>query len=81
MLKAADLAEPNIVVAVEPVSVSVSDAGAILGVSSRTIETLVARGTLESFRIGNRRLIAVEDIRDYVARQRTLTRKGSPDEN
>jgi excisionase family DNA binding protein len=46
--------------------VSISEAAAALGLSHRTVRSLVYAGTLRSIKIGARRLIAVDDLEGYV---------------
>jgi excisionase family DNA binding protein len=46
--------------------VSISEAAAALGLSHRTIRTLVYAGKLRSIKVGTRRLIAVEDLESFV---------------
>jgi excisionase family DNA binding protein len=42
-----------------------------LGVSRDTVDRLVARGELRSFRVGRRRLISADALRDFIdARER-----------
>jgi excisionase family DNA binding protein len=46
--------------------VSISEAAEALGVSHRTVRSLVYAGTLRSIKVGARRLIAVEDLEGFV---------------
>ncbi|NJL32379.1 MAG: helix-turn-helix domain-containing protein [Phycisphaerales bacterium] len=52
--------------AIPALALSVHDAAAALGVSGRTIEKMVARGELPSFRVGDRRLFSVDSLRAWV---------------
>jgi excisionase family DNA binding protein len=45
---------------------SISEAAEALGVSHRTVRSLVYAGTLRSIKVGTRRLIAVEDLEGFV---------------
>ena len=69
MIQRPDMVEPTIAVTAPPVSVSVPTAAMMIGVSARLIEQLVADGDLASFKIRNRRLIAVSAIEQFVADQ------------
>jgi excisionase family DNA binding protein len=50
--------------------VSISEAAAALGLSHRTVRSLVYAGELRSIKVGARRLIAVDDLEGFV---RSLT--------
>ncbi|TMB70446.1 MAG: helix-turn-helix domain-containing protein [Chloroflexi bacterium] len=54
---------------VERVSLSVNEAAAALGVGRDLVFRALNSGTLKSFRIGGRRLILVDDLKDYAQRQ------------
>ena len=51
----------------------VREAGQYLSIGRSTVYELLARGELESVRIGDRRLIKVEDLDDYVNRLRAAS--------
>lgn len=56
-------------------AVSVRQAGKILGgLSHTTVYRLINDGKLRSFRVGRRRLIGVDAIRDYIAEAEKDTR-------
>jgi excisionase family DNA binding protein len=46
--------------------VSTAEAAAALGLSHRTVRSLVYAGTLRSIKVGARRLIAVQDLESFV---------------
>ncbi|MHB8489355.1 MAG: helix-turn-helix domain-containing protein [Candidatus Dormibacteria bacterium] len=46
--------------------VSISEAAAALGLSHRSVRSLVYAGKLRSCKVGARRLIAVEDLESFV---------------
>ncbi|MEX2375395.1 MAG: helix-turn-helix domain-containing protein [Dehalococcoidia bacterium] len=56
--------------AIAPVLVSVEDAASALGVRRTTAWELIRRGDLRSLKIGQRRLVEVEAIQQYVERLR-----------
>jgi excisionase family DNA binding protein len=49
-----------------PISISIKESGAVLGVSANTVRRLVAAGRLPSIRIGRRRLVPVEALKEMV---------------
>ena len=49
-----------------PISLSIKESGAVLGVSANTVRRLVAAGRLPSIRIGRRRLVPVEALKEMV---------------
>jgi len=51
---------------VEPLAVKSKTAAAMLGLSTTTIDTLVAKGELQARRAGKVRLILTSSIRDYL---------------
>lgn len=55
-------------VAVEPLAVDLREAARRLGVSPRTVATMVAERKIESFTIGRRRLVPVAALSAYVAK-------------
>jgi len=52
---------------VECITVSVKDAVRLTGLPRTTIYSLVRDGTLKSLKVGRRRLITTESIREFVA--------------
>jgi excisionase family DNA binding protein len=65
---------------IEPLAVGVNDAGRMLGVSRRTVWTLLRDGALpRSFSIGSRRLIPVEDLERFVQERAGAARPSSLD--
>jgi excisionase family DNA binding protein len=50
-------------------SVGLRDAAGVLGLSHRTIQGMVQRGELPSFKVGDRRLLSVAELRRWVDRQ------------
>jgi len=51
----------------ERLAVSVAEAGEALGLGETLIRELIARGTLQSVRVGRRVLVPADALRDYVA--------------
>ena len=45
---------------------SLPEVAAALGLSQRTVRGLIYKGQLSSCRVGSRRLVAVDDLEDYV---------------
>jgi excisionase family DNA binding protein len=54
------------------ISVSVEEAAQRLGSTRTAVYELIARGTLRSFKIGKRRLIAVTELERFVERQTSV---------
>jgi len=54
---------------IEKMALSISEAAKLLGVSRPTMYTLVNRTDFPSFRVGSRRLIPVDGLRDWMAKQ------------
>lgn len=50
----------------ERITVSVQDAGAMLGISARQVQIFIEQNILRSRKIGRRRLILVDDLRKFV---------------
>ena len=46
--------------------VSVSEAAAALGISHRSVRGLIYTGDLRSVKVGRRRLLAVDDLENFV---------------
>ena len=78
MLNRPDMVEPVIQVTTPPVSVSVATAADMIGISERLVEQLVASGELASFKVRNRRLIAVAAIAEFVDVAQQQTAKNKP---
>ena len=53
-------------------AVGIAEAARRLGVCSRTVASLVARGELASRKIGRRRLIRVADLETFLRRDHSL---------
>ncbi len=49
-------------------TISIPGAAGRLGIGLSTAKLLVARGELKTIRIGRRRLVLADSLRDYVAR-------------
>lgn len=54
---------------IEKMALSITEAAKLLGVSRPTMYTLVNRADFPSFRVGSRRLIPVDGLRDWMAKQ------------
>jgi len=54
---------------VEPLALSISQAASALSVSERQIYVLAARDGLPTIKIGGRRLVRVDDLREWLAAQ------------
>ena len=61
--------EPRIVVQVEPVLVTREVAADLLGLSSRTVDTLIADGRLPVVRVGRSVRLRVSDLRAWADAQ------------
>lgn len=55
----------------EPLAISASEAARLLGVSRPTIYQYIGRQDFPSFRLGNRTLVSVEGLREWI-RKRTM---------
>ena len=53
----------------EPLAISAAETARILDVSRPTVYTLMQREDFPSFKVGNRTLISVEGLRDWVRKQ------------
>jgi excisionase family DNA binding protein len=51
----------------EPLTIRIDDARKAIGVGRTTIYSLIANGQIETVKIGRRRLIRVDSIRQLVA--------------
>jgi excisionase family DNA binding protein len=63
----ADIFAPIPVEPVPRVALSVAEAAKALSLSDRTITSMIARGEIPVVRIGKRRLIPVDGLREWVA--------------
>lgn len=55
----------------EPLAISASEAARLLGVSRPTIYQYIGRQDFPSFRLGNRTLVSVEGLREWIRKQAT----------
>jgi len=62
---------------VERISYSVVEAAAKIGISSRTLWSLIRQGQIGTFRIGTRVLIPADVLRAFIA-ERTSMVNGNP---
>lgn len=53
----------------EPLAVSAPEAARLLGVSKPTIYRYMNRSDFPSFKLGNRTLISVDGLREWIAKQ------------
>ena len=53
---------------IAPLSVSVEDAARIVGYSRSGIYELIARGDLNAFKLGKRRLILMTELKSWIER-------------
>lgn len=53
----------------EPLAYSVDEAAQVLGVSKPTLYKYVHREDFPSFKLGNRTLVSVNGLREWIARQ------------
>lgn len=53
----------------EPLAVSAAEAARLLSVSRPTVYTLLNQADFPSFRVGNRVLVSVAGLRDWIDRQ------------
>jgi excisionase family DNA binding protein len=51
----------------EAIAVSINDAAKALGLGRTSVYAMIADGRLEAFKLGRRRLVTVESIRQLVA--------------
>ncbi|MFK3641732.1 MULTISPECIES: helix-turn-helix domain-containing protein [Pseudomonas] len=54
---------------ISPLSVGVDESARLIGVARSMMYELLARGDLQSFKIGRRRLILVKDLEAFIDRQ------------
>ena len=55
---------------IERIALSVSEVATALGVSARTVRSLLKEGSLPCIRIGTRVLVEVEEVRKFINRRR-----------
>ena len=65
-----DIFTPIPVEPVPRVTLSVAEAAKALGISDRTVTTLISEGKIPNVRVGKRRLIPVDGLREW-AKNRT----------
>ena len=75
----ADSCLPSVDGVLQPLALSIRQACAVAGVSRSTLYEEIAAGRLKSIRIGARRLILVEDLRDWLRAHREVGLPSSPD--
>lgn len=54
---------------ISPLSVGVDESARLIGVARSMMYEILARGDLQSFKIGRRRLILVKDLEAFIDRQ------------
>lgn len=54
---------------ISPLSVGVDESARLIGVARSMMYELLARGDLQSFKIGRRRLILIKDLEAFIDRQ------------
>lgn len=59
----------NLQASMNPLSVGVDEAARMIGVARSMLYVLLARGEIESFKLGRRRLILVKTLEAYINRQ------------
>ena len=55
--------------AMNPLSVGVEDGARLIGVARSMFYEMLARGEIESFKLGRRRLILVKNLETFINRQ------------
>lgn len=53
----------------KPISVGVDEAARLIGVARSMLYEMIARGELETFKLGRRRLVRVKTLEAFVKRQ------------
>ena len=66
---------------IQPLAVSVSEAGTLLGVKRTSVYKAVHRGDIKLLKIGRRSLIQTQSIRSYVDRLVDLSHLSVPAQN
>ena len=71
VLEEADLSDPmlTLVSAPEPVAVSIAQAATLLNVHVETLAEYVLKGQLRTFRVGRRRLVRLDAVREFALTQ------------
>jgi len=59
----------------EPLAVGRPEAARLLGVSVRTVDTMIARRELRGRRIGRRIVFTLEELRRFLTKDHPVTRK------
>ncbi len=54
---------------INPLSVGVEDGARLIGVARSMFYEILARGEIESFKLGRRRLVLVKELEAYINRQ------------
>ncbi len=54
---------------ISPLSVGVEDGARLIGVARSMFYGILARGEIESFKLGRRRLVLVKELEAYINRQ------------
>lgn len=54
---------------ISPLSVGVDESARLIGVARSMMYEILARGDLQSFKIGRRRLILIKDLEAFIDRQ------------
>lgn len=58
---------------IDPVAATIPDAGRMLSVKRSTIYKLMEAGSLDSIKVGKRRLVLVESVHRFVAAQKNAS--------
>ena len=69
----------QLVTALQPLAVSPNDAARLIGIGRTKLYTALADGTLRSAKIGKRRLITVEAIKDWLKAREAENTSGAGD--
>lgn len=67
--------EERFAVGMEPLLISVADAARVLGLSTSTVGSLAAKGTIPSLRIGKRVLMPVKALEEWIERSKPPTHR------
>jgi excisionase family DNA binding protein len=59
----------NLQASMNPLSVGVEDGARMIGVTRSMLYEILAKGEIESFKLGRRRLILVKTLEAYINRQ------------
>jgi excisionase family DNA binding protein len=55
---------------IEPIALRIPEAAAAIGISRAEFFRLIGNGSIPSFKVGKMRLVAVSDLKTWVAQQR-----------